>query len=111
MRRRQLGAWSRRRPSCGIVPLLLFLAGTSGCLGPKAIQYTRLRYNEVMRDTNDQQLLLNIIRLRYADSPVFIDLPSITSQFEISGGGNYLGGYGNQTNAPREPGIRSARPA
>jgi hypothetical protein len=81
------------------------LAGASGCLGPKAIQYTRLRYNEVVRDTNDQQLLLNIVRLRYADSPVFIDLPSITSQFEISGGGNYLGGYGNQTNAPASLGT------
>jgi hypothetical protein len=71
-------------------------AGVSGCLGPKAVQYTRLRYNEVVRDTNDEQLLINIVRLRYADSPVFIDLPSITSQFEISGGGNYTGGYGNQ---------------
>jgi hypothetical protein len=50
-----------------------------------------------MRDTNDQQLLMNIVRLRYADSPVFIDLPNITSQFEVSGVGGYLGGYGNQT--------------
>ncbi len=80
--------------------MLLSALCVSGCLGPKAIQYTRLRYNDVIRDTNDQQLLLNIVRLRYADSPVFIDLPSITSQFEISGGGNYLGGYGNQDNGP-----------
>jgi hypothetical protein len=69
----------------------------SGCLGPKAVRYTRLRYNEVVRDTNDEQLLINIVRLRYADSPIFIDLPNITSQFEVSGGGNYLGGYGDQT--------------
>jgi hypothetical protein len=56
-----------------------------------------MRYNEVVRDTNDEQLLINIVRLRYADSPVFIDLPNITSQFEVAGHGNYLGGYGNQT--------------
>ena len=37
------------------------------------------------------------MRFRYADSPVFIDLPNITSQFEVAGHGNYLGGYGNQT--------------
>src|SRR5262245_34246408 len=67
-----------------------------GCVGPKAVRYTRLRYNEVIRDTNDEQLLLNIVRLRYADSPVFIDLPSITSQFELSGRGSYFGGTGNQ---------------
>ena len=45
------------------------------------------------------------MRLRYADSPVFIDLPNITSQFEMAGGGNYLGGYGNQTNAPASLGF------
>ena len=39
---------------------------------------------------------MNIVRLRYADSPVFIDLPNITSQFEVAGRGNYHGGTGNQ---------------
>src|SRR6516225_8272173 len=76
--------------------LVVACAGLSGCVGPKAVRYTRMRYNEVIRDTNDEQLLMNIVRLRYADSPVFIDLPSITSQFEVSGRGNYLGGAGNQ---------------
>jgi hypothetical protein len=92
----------RRRPTpCRSLQQLLVLlaawAGMSGCLGPKAVRYTRLRYNEVVRDTNDEQLLINIVRLRYADSPIFIDLPNITSQFEVAGHGNYLGGYGNQT--------------
>ena len=86
----------RRRSFRQLVVLLAAWAGLSGCLGPKAIRYTRLRYNEVVRDTNDEQLLMNIVRLRYADSPVFIDLPNITSQFEMAGRGNYLGGYGNQ---------------
>ena len=85
--------------------LIAGLAAASGCLGPKAVRYTRLRYNEVVRDTNDEQLLINIVRLRYADSPVFIDLPNITSQFEVAGRGNYLGGYGNQTNAPASLGF------
>jgi hypothetical protein len=57
-----------------------------------------MRYNEVVRDTNDQQLLMNIVRLRYADSPVFIDLPSITSQFELAAGGSDPGPAGSQTN-------------
>ena len=79
-----------------LITLLAATACLSGCAGPKAVRYTRMRYNEVIRDTNDEQLLMNIVRLRYADSPVFIDLPSITSQFEVSGRGNYLGGAGNQ---------------
>jgi hypothetical protein len=87
------------------VALLSACALTSGCLGPKAVRYTRIRYNEVVRDTNDQQLLLNIVRLRYADSPVFIDLPNITSQFEVAGRGNYFGGYGNQYRGPANLGF------
>lgn len=91
----------RRKPlwhrSVGrLVVLVVMWAGSSGCLGPKAVRYTRMRYNEVVRATNDEQLLMNIVRLRYADSPVIIDLPSITSQFEVAGAGNYLGGYGDQ---------------
>ena len=86
--------WHRSIPRA--VVLLALWSGVSGCVGPNAVRYTRLRYNEVIRDTNDQQLLINIVRLRYADSPVFIDLPNITSQFEVAGRGNYLGGAGNQ---------------
>ncbi len=88
----------RGRRRLGRVAVVLAVwAGTSGCLGPNAVRYTRMRYNDVVRDTNDQQLLLNIVRLRYADSPIFIDLPNITSQFEVQGRGSFLGGYGNQT--------------
>jgi len=85
-----------RRRFLRVVVLLAGWTAVSGCVGPKAIRHTRIRYNEVVRDTNDEQLLLNIVRLRYADSPVFIDLPSITSQFEVAGRGSYFGGYGNQ---------------
>jgi hypothetical protein len=79
-----------------VVVLAAACSGASGCIGPKAIRSTRMRYNEVVRATNDQQLLINIVRLRYADSPVFIDLPNITSQFELSSQATYLGGRGNQ---------------
>src|ERR1700722_9727816 len=86
----------RRRGFVRGLMLLTACVAASGCLGPGSVRQTRLRYNEVYRDTNDQQLLMNIVRLRYADSPVFIDLPNITSQFELAGGTGYLGGYGNQ---------------
>src|SRR3954447_8196176 len=79
-----------------LITLLAVTACLGGCAGPKAVRYTRMKYNEVMRDTNDEQLLVNIVRLRYADSPVFVDLPNITSQFEAAGRSNYLGGTGNQ---------------
>lgn len=77
--------------------MLALVAMTSGCLGPGAVRYTRLRYNEAVRHTNDEQLLMNIVRLRYADSPVFIDLPNIISQFELAAGGSDPGRAGSQT--------------
>ncbi len=93
---------ARDRPRTpAFVPALLGLAlclSAGGCLGPAAVRSTRARYNEAMRATNDEQLLLNVVRLRYADSPVFIDLPSITSQFELSAGGSDPGPAGSQTN-------------
>ncbi len=87
------------------VVLLAVCTGFTGCIGPSAVRHTRMRYNEVMRSTNDEQLLMNIVRLRYADSPVFVDLPNITSQFEMAGRGYYLGGYGNQAKGPASLGY------
>jgi hypothetical protein len=88
---RRTARW--RGPARGVALALAVLAA-SGCLGPNAVRWTRLRYNEAYRGSNDEQLLVNIVRLRYADSPVFIDLPNITSQFELAASGNYLGGKG-----------------
>lgn len=81
----------------GAAAVLALVVMASGCLGPGAVRYTRMRYNEAVRHTNDEQLLMNIVRLRYADSPVFIDLPNIISQFELAAGGSDPGRAGSQT--------------
>jgi hypothetical protein len=73
----------------------------AGCVGPQAIRSTRLQYNEVYRKTTDEQLLLNIVRLRYGDSAVLIDLPTITGQFEVNG----IGGYNSPVTGAIDPGI------
>jgi hypothetical protein len=91
-----------RRPNTfGLLWRMAILAAclaTAGCLGPAAVRSTRMRYNDAIRSTNDEQLLMNLVRLRYADSPVFIDLPTITSQFELAAGGSDPGPSGSQTN-------------
>jgi len=85
----------------GLLARLAVLAAclaSAGCVGPAAVRSTRMRYNEVIRSTNDEQLLMNLVRLRYADSPVFVDLPNITSQFEVAAGASDPGRGGSQTN-------------
>ena len=60
------------------------LALLPGCatLGPQSLQDTRLRYNEVVKVTTEEQLLLNIVRLRYTDTPSSLQVSAIAAQFE-----------------------------
>lgn len=44
----------------------------------------RLHYNELVKVTAEQQLLLNIVRLRYSDTPSSLAVTSITSQTEVT---------------------------
>ena len=52
--------------------------------GPSALQQSRLQYNEVVKATTEEQLLLNIVRLRYTDTPSSLAVSSIAAQFELT---------------------------
>lgn len=41
----------------------------------------RNSYNALIQETNNEQMLLNLVRLRYGDFPFFLDVANITSQF------------------------------
>jgi hypothetical protein len=59
--------------------------GVAGCaLGPRAMESGRLRYNEAVKKTTEQQLLLNIVRLRYGDSPSSLSVTTIADQRELN---------------------------
>ena len=64
--------------------ILLACVAISGCasLGPNALQQSRLQYNEVVKATTEEQLLLNIVRLRYTDTPSSLAVSTIAAQFE-----------------------------
>ena len=53
----------------------------AGCAGPAGIRLTRKQYNDTVKHTNEQELLLNLVRLRYNDAPQFIGVNAITAQF------------------------------
>lgn len=62
----------------------------SGCaqLGPNYLAAGRPLYNEAVQETDAQQLLLNIVRQRYNDPVMFLDVTNITSKATYSVGGN-----------------------
>jgi len=81
-RRRLLHHW-------GALTSAVAILGCGGCasLGPRALRQERTDFNFAIQETQDTQLLLNLVRLRYRDTPVFLELSSITSQFTFEVGG------------------------
>lgn len=67
--------------------LLGLLAATApGCLhGPRAFSASHALHNEALRTRIDEELLLNLVRLRYRDSPLFLQVGSVVTQFELAG--------------------------
>ena len=59
----------------------------SGCAGPLALQHSRQKYSEAVQVTNAEQLLLNLVRLRYRDTPSFLELSSLSTQFAFEESG------------------------
>src|SRR5947209_4898899 len=56
-----------------------------GCsFGPRALHADRLRYNEAVKVSSEEQLLLNIVRLRYTDTPSSLGVASLADQYEYA---------------------------
>src|SRR2546429_782948 len=57
----------------------------SGCaFGPRVLAGSRLEYNEVVKATAEEELLLNIVRLRYTDTPSSLAVSTIAAQHELN---------------------------
>jgi len=82
--------FTRPHPAVLITAMIACCAAAAGCMGSWAIRGTRIHYNESYSDTASKEMLLNIVRMRYGESPSFLDLPTITTLTEASTKG--LGG-------------------
>ncbi len=85
---------SARRPSSvysllnsgpRIVLLGVLLAAQAGCatVGPDTIPRDRVGYINSIGDSWKEQTLLNVVRLRYADTPVFLEVSQIVSGYTL----------------------------
>ena len=63
--------------------LLAALLTASGCaqIGPDLVQAGRNEYNQVLAQTQDEETLLNLVRMRYSDNPTFLEVSSVSTSF------------------------------
>ena len=71
---RERPAGFSRRVALGSSPTLVLLAA-SGCasIGPATVQRDRLDYISAIGESSKEQILSNVVRLRYDDAPSFAD--------------------------------------
>ncbi len=73
-----------RNPVSAALSAFWFVIACAGCgFGPHALRVNQTRYNEAIQGATNEQLLLNLVRLRYRDVPLFLQIPSVSTQYEI----------------------------
>ena len=66
-----------------VLVLVLLVAGCTMRGGAERVYREHGVYNEMVRLSEDEQLLLNIVRMRYNDTPRFMDLNSVVVQYGV----------------------------
>jgi hypothetical protein len=66
---------------------LAICAGLIGCnfAGPLSIDEGRIRYNDVIEQTAQTQLLLNLVRVSHNHPPVFLDVTEVDASLSFAG--------------------------
>src|SRR5262245_3007709 len=84
------------------IPFAIFIFSFTGCasIGPGTVPRDRFDYVTAISDSWKSQMLFNLVKLRYGDAPVFLDVASVINQYGIEGS---LGFSGSWAQNPRVP--------
>ena len=83
----------------------------AGCanIGTSNVIRDRFGYADALSDSWKRQMLLNLVKMRYADAPVFLDVVSIVNQYALET--ELQGGLGTRSCASTDRSSRgSIRP-
>ena len=76
---------------------LIFIAAFFGCqssFGPRALKHSHPAYNQIIVNTLSQEMLLNLVRLKYRDRPFFLKVGSVTATFAMGADIGVAADYG-----------------
>jgi len=68
----------------GLFLAIVMLTACTG-IGPQTIPRDRFDYGNAIADSWKTQTLLNLLRLRYAEVPVFLEVTSVINQYTLQG--------------------------
>ena len=87
------------------VPMLLLAAGCATS-GPVTVRGDRFNFNQVGAQSTNEQILLNIVRLRYGEPIYFVEIGSMLSHYSLAAGGK-IGGWRNNINTWESPALNA----
>jgi hypothetical protein len=75
-----------------VVALGVLLSGCASEVVTHALRTDRFEFNEAIVQSWNEQLLLNLVRLRYRDNPLFLEMGSIIAGYTLKGTAGASGG-------------------
>lgn len=102
----------RVRPGRGYRPVMLKVAflivavAVAGCsIGPGTVTRDRFDYSEAVAESWKRQMLLNLVKLRYSDAPMFLDVGQIVSGYTVQSSFSAAGSIFNTSAGIIVPGV------
>jgi hypothetical protein len=68
---------------CIVVICITLLSGCTS-FGPSKIPSTRMDYNRTINESNNEEMLLNLVRVKYFEQPFFLQVGSISASFNYN---------------------------
>src|SRR5512144_3011650 len=67
----------------GMAVIFALLTGCMG-IGPGTVARDRFDYTSAVAESWKRSMLLNIVKIRYGDAPIFLDVASIINQYQLT---------------------------